>query len=73
MLAIPLLSMLLCQKFNLCSNLCMFYDLNDFKPNKVLIFKTCPSMTNICTTIDLYANSFDNQISRALQASFVLK
>jgi hypothetical protein len=42
----------------------MFYDLINLKPNIVLIFKTCPSMTNICTTIGLYAKSFDNQISR---------
>jgi hypothetical protein len=42
----------------------MFYDLIDFKPNIVLILKTYPSMTNIYTTIDLYAKSFNNQISR---------
>jgi hypothetical protein len=65
-----LLSMLLCQKFYLCSNLCMFYYLIDFKPNVYLIFKTCPSMTNICTTIGLYAKSFDNQFSRGFQVSF---
>jgi hypothetical protein len=51
-------------KFYLCSNVCMFYDLIDFKPNIVLISKTCPSMTNTYTTIVLYTKSFDNQISR---------
>jgi hypothetical protein len=30
----------------------------------ILIFKTCPSMINICTTISLYVKSFDIQISR---------
>jgi hypothetical protein len=64
MLVMLLLSMLLCQKSYLCSNSCMIYDLIDFKPNVVFIFKTCPSMTNICTTIGLYTKSFDNQISK---------
>jgi hypothetical protein len=49
------------------------YDPIDFKPNVVLFFKTCPSMTNICTTIGLYAKSFDNQISRVFQVIFDLK
>jgi hypothetical protein len=51
----------------------MFYDLIDYKLNIVLIFKTCPSMTNICTTIGIYAKSFNNQISRDFQVLFVLK
>jgi hypothetical protein len=37
----------------------------------VLIFKTCPSMTNICTTTGIYTKSFDNQFSRGFQVSFI--
>jgi hypothetical protein len=73
MLVIPLLNMLLCQFFYLSSNSYMIYDLIASKPNVALIFKTCPSMTNICTTIGLYAKSFNNQISRGFQVSFDLK
>jgi hypothetical protein len=35
----------------------------------VLIFKTCPIMTYICTTIGLYAKSFNNHLSRGFQVS----
>jgi hypothetical protein len=63
-----LLSLLLCQKFYLF----IFYDLIDFKPYVCLICKTCPSMTNICTTIGLYAKSFDIWITRVFQISPVL-
>jgi hypothetical protein len=57
------------KKFYSCSNLFMFYDLIDLKPNIILIFKSCPSMSNICTIIGLYAKSFDNQFSRGFQVS----
>jgi hypothetical protein len=38
----------------------------------VLIFKTCPYITNICTTIGLYAKSFIYRLSRGFQINSVL-
>jgi hypothetical protein len=69
-----LLSMLLCQK-NLFMLKFMHVLWSYWFEAKcyVLIFKTCTSMTNICSTIGLYAKSFDGQISRDFHVNSVLK